>query len=326
MQDIDTNDQKVFIKGAKNISSKQALLIIPITKFFTNEYNLKKLISILSGESIISLRLVDWFVTNYCKKFDIMYDKLHYNALRHGEPSDNIPKSFDNMIIVHSNYKSQLKECSKKQFDPFCRRNRVRFYYEPGKYFITTVGQLNFFKWAIENYIVDYIEENFKDIEDDMNTKINSNNIMSNITNISNISNNDNIITNPNNPNNTNNPQLTTVITTKKRGAPKKCILNIANSTNSTNSATTTQPITTATITAITNNNNNTNNNINIASDNINLSEINLQNLQNPQNLYDIGGLQSLKKFSTRKKKKELIVPNGRTMSRHNIPTILTFD
>jgi hypothetical protein len=33
----------------------------------------------------------------------------------------------------------------------------------------TTIGQLNFFKWAIENKIIDYIEENHATIESDMN-------------------------------------------------------------------------------------------------------------------------------------------------------------
>jgi hypothetical protein len=33
----------------------------------------------------------------------------------------------------------------------------------------TTIGQLNFFKWAIENRIIDFIEENYTAIENDMN-------------------------------------------------------------------------------------------------------------------------------------------------------------
>jgi hypothetical protein len=33
----------------------------------------------------------------------------------------------------------------------------------------TTIGQLNFFKWAIENRIIHYIETNMSDIEEDMN-------------------------------------------------------------------------------------------------------------------------------------------------------------
>ena len=80
-------------------------------------------------------------------------------------------KSFDNFIIVHTNYKGQLKAYSKRNFDPFCRRNRIRFYYEENKYFITTVGQLNFFKWALENNIVDYVQKHMKEIEDDMNLR-----------------------------------------------------------------------------------------------------------------------------------------------------------
>jgi hypothetical protein len=33
----------------------------------------------------------------------------------------------------------------------------------------TTIGQLNFFKWALENNVIDYIESNYSSIEKDMN-------------------------------------------------------------------------------------------------------------------------------------------------------------
>ena len=65
----------ISIKSCKNITSKQALLIIPITKYFSTKKTLKKLITILKGESI-SLRLIDWFVTNYCKKFKTFYNSI----------------------------------------------------------------------------------------------------------------------------------------------------------------------------------------------------------------------------------------------------------
>lgn len=159
----------IIIKSCKNITSKQALLIIPITKFFSNREMLNKLITILKGESI-SLRLIDWFVTNYCKKFNIMYNLNDYRP-KNNTQTEAQRKSFDNFIIVHNNYKGQLKAYSKRNFDPFCRRNRIRFYYEETKYFITTVGQLNFFKWAIENYIINYIQEHIKVIDEDMNLR-----------------------------------------------------------------------------------------------------------------------------------------------------------
>ena len=163
----------ITIKSCKNITSKQALLIIPITTYFSNKKTLKKLITILKGESI-SLRLIDWFVTNYCKKFNILYNLNDFKeniSSTQTEKQKQDDKSFDNFIIIHNNYKGQLKAYSKKNFDPFCRRNRIRFYYDDNKYFITTVGQLNFFKWALENYIINYIQSHIKDIENDMNLR-----------------------------------------------------------------------------------------------------------------------------------------------------------
>jgi len=166
---VDGDKVNITIKSCKSISSKQALLIIPITKYFSDRRILNKLITILKGEGI-SLRLVDWFVTNYCKKYNVMYNVMDFRPPVPGMPEAQ-RKSFDNFIIVHTNYKGQLKAYSKRNFDPFCRRNRIRFYYEENKYFITTVGQLNFFKWAIENKIVDYIQENYSAIESDMNSR-----------------------------------------------------------------------------------------------------------------------------------------------------------
>jgi hypothetical protein len=185
-QTSDLPPVNIVIKACKNITSKQALLMIPITKFFSNRIQLNKLIEILKGESI-SLRLIDWFVTNYCKKYNVIYNLSEYRNKKVQVPvtkqieivitDDTSPKveqpkpSFDNFIIVHNNYKGQLKAYSKRNFDPFCRRNRIRFYYEDNKYFITTVGQLNFFKWALENFIVNYIDVHVKAIDDDMNNR-----------------------------------------------------------------------------------------------------------------------------------------------------------
>jgi len=166
---IDGDKVNITIKSCKSISSKQALLIIPITKYFSDRRILNKLITILKGEGI-SLRLVDWFVTNYCKKYNVMYNVMDFRPPVPGM-TEAQRKSFDNFIIVHTNYKGQLKAYSKRNFDPFCRRNRIRFYYEENKYFITTVGQLNFFKWALENNIVDYVQKHMKEIEDDMNLR-----------------------------------------------------------------------------------------------------------------------------------------------------------
>jgi hypothetical protein len=64
-----------------------------------------------------------------------------------------------------------LRAYSKKRFDPFCRWDRISIPYKDNARIQTTIGQLNFFKWALENKIVDYIEEYYEDIEKDMNAR-----------------------------------------------------------------------------------------------------------------------------------------------------------
>jgi len=144
------------------------LLLESLHEFYENEYNRDKLLSILSNDKKISLRSIDWFITNYSKKNNIYY--MIY------ETSDQLPSFSEknnsyktNMNVFHS-YKSQLKAYSKKGFDPFCRRERLLFIIDENHSVETTIGQLNFFKWAIMNLILDYIEENKEDIETDMNT------------------------------------------------------------------------------------------------------------------------------------------------------------
>ena len=136
--------------------------MVSLTKFFSNHKNLDTLLSIVKGTSKISLRIIDWFVTNYSKKMNTSYPIFEKN-------NTNISQQF----IVYLNYKLQLKAYSKKQFDPFCRRERISFYYTKNNMnecIYTTVGQLNFFRWAIKYKILDYIMNNLKNIEKDMNT------------------------------------------------------------------------------------------------------------------------------------------------------------
>ena len=64
-----------------------------------------------------------------------------------------------------------MKAYNKRRFDPFCRWDRTVIPYEKDTYMETTIGQLNFFKWAIENDIIEYIETNYAGIEADMNMR-----------------------------------------------------------------------------------------------------------------------------------------------------------
>ena len=142
------------------------VLLKSLSKYYEDELNSKKLLDILENNDKLSLRIIDWFVTNYSKKHNIFYevykdenDKYSFNK------TDNFHKQFN----TYQSYKSQLKSFSKKKFDPFCRRERIHFNLNDNKSIETTIGQLNFFKWAIENLIIDYIKDNYNVIEEDMN-------------------------------------------------------------------------------------------------------------------------------------------------------------
>ncbi len=152
-------------KGAKElvslqVSSQKDILMQSLMLFFGKKDYIDDLLSVIEGTSKISLRILDWFVTNYSKKYNTYY-------LLEGKKGSQ-PKTFS----VYIAYKSQLKGYQKKQFDPFCRRERIKFVVHGGKEVITTVGQLNFFRWAIENKVLKYIDENYDDIEKDMNESL----------------------------------------------------------------------------------------------------------------------------------------------------------
>ena len=156
-----------------SLCSKDSLLRIKLIEFYKNKDNLNILLPIILQQTRLSLRSLDWFVTNYCKKKNINYTLISSN----GEEITYFP---------FKSYKSQLKAYSKKFCDPFCRRDRIIFDYEnniiydydnldqikSNKFIITTIGQLNFFKFAIQDKIINYAIENITDIENDMNSTL----------------------------------------------------------------------------------------------------------------------------------------------------------
>lgn len=144
---------------ASNLNTQNELLLKSLMDFYKNRENLNNMMNIINGESKISLRIVDWFVTNYAKKNYTVYEIPGKRPLEMQR------------FKVYNDYKLKLKAYSKKNFDPFCRWERITIPYDEDKFMETTIGQLNFFKWAIENRIVTFIEANYADIENDMNSR-----------------------------------------------------------------------------------------------------------------------------------------------------------
>lgn len=135
-------------------TTQNDLLLNNLMDFYKQDNNMDTMLKIITGESKISLRIVDWFATNYAKKYYTLY---------------SIDES--RRFKVYVDYKLKLKAYSKKRFDPFCRWDRISIPYKDETCIETTIGQLNFFKWALENKVIHYIEENYETIEKDMNAR-----------------------------------------------------------------------------------------------------------------------------------------------------------
>jgi hypothetical protein len=145
-------------------NTQNDLLLHKVLRFYNENSgeNMEKMLSVINGTTNISLRIMDWFVTNYSKKHYTVYDL---------EDSGTPAKRFK----VYVDYKLKLRAYSKKRFDPFCRWERINVPHKNGTTYIqTTLGQLNFFKWAIENQVLRYIHENYSVIESDMNIRNNT--------------------------------------------------------------------------------------------------------------------------------------------------------
>jgi hypothetical protein len=138
------------------ITTQNDLLLTNLKEFYQNTENLDKMICIINGQSKISLRIVDWFAKNYAKKYYTTYE-----IKNPGTPDVERFK-------VYNHYKLTSKAYSIQKFDAFCRGPRITIPYHEDSHIETTIGQLNFFKWAIENQVIEYTEAHRDEIEQDM--------------------------------------------------------------------------------------------------------------------------------------------------------------
>ena len=152
------------------IKAKSDVLMESLQKYYNeNQTKFHTMLPIIQGRSNISLRVIDWFVTNYSKKFNISYKIIQ--QVHTIKSKKHIIENIQILFKVYSSYKAQLKAYSKKNFDPFCRLaggEKYSFYYNNTEYIDTTAGQLNFFRWALENDVIMYIKNNINDVEKDM--------------------------------------------------------------------------------------------------------------------------------------------------------------
>jgi hypothetical protein len=128
----------------------QNILLESLKKYLIkNTDTLKIIYNIVENKHKIKLALIDYFVTIYSKKNSIY-----------------IEKEKEDYFYINDEYKNGLKSFTKKYFDPFKRKNKIEFIFD-NITFTTTVGQLNFLKWTVENGILNYIEKIYDNIYKD---------------------------------------------------------------------------------------------------------------------------------------------------------------
>lgn len=173
IDEINEDEIEGVVKVAVDkIKGQDELILESLLRFYKKDKEYLKILSKISNQkTIISLREIDYTVTNYGRDKPIIY------KLKDG-------KNFN----LYLDYKRQLRGYSKRSFDPFCRRQRIFITWDLNNYvpiyiddscvenykkddsgIVTTIGQLNFFKWAITNEVIDFCFKNKEKINEEMN-------------------------------------------------------------------------------------------------------------------------------------------------------------
>lgn len=137
-------------------------IMAKVEAFFSKPEHMGKLLPFLHGTSKISLRMVEWFVFVYCMKqtVDWFIGEDYFN--------------------VYLDYQAEMGDNKKQRFDPMGRKWRketrklkngettvvnvyhgINFYYTDNDFVVTSVAQLNFFRWFIGKGILDYMLEHY---------------------------------------------------------------------------------------------------------------------------------------------------------------------
>lgn len=141
--------------NSRPFDRKQIPVMQVLATYYTPERVKEVLLPVIAqkGKEKLSLRALDWLVTNYSKKKNIVYTV---------KPADMPEK----LVNVYTDYKTWLWKYRRSHFDPFRRRHRITFEVD-GTEYTTTVGQLNFMYWASKYGVIKYARDHLDAIERD---------------------------------------------------------------------------------------------------------------------------------------------------------------
>jgi hypothetical protein len=143
------------------INKTEQSMIPSLLKFFSDVNHFKVLKEFKkSKQSKYSVGLLNWFNVNYSKEYGVEYTIESLGRKR--------------SVYVWQSYNAALSGYKKEYFDPFARGKNCGkeiSIENNGDVVLTTVRQLNYFRWAINNGIIDYVKQHVDLIYDDMNAR-----------------------------------------------------------------------------------------------------------------------------------------------------------
>jgi hypothetical protein len=140
--------------STEKLNQRQIDRVKALLFFFTKERLEQIIIPIISVNSRISLRALDWFVINYSKKHKIV-----------------LVGKTKSVFSVYNDYRAWLRFWKRDLFDAFRRGPRIFFKFGEFTY-STTPAQLNYLHWCESTGALDFANRHLQEIEADMNKRI----------------------------------------------------------------------------------------------------------------------------------------------------------
>lgn len=135
----------------QDLSRSDEVLLDSVLEWYNeNPSRVESFLSIVKRKNGMSLRVIDWLVTNYSKTRCVVLE------------SDGVPRD------LNRDYQMNLSAYNKRNMDPFARKNKICIIVNEKESRNSTVGQLNFFRWFIQNGIVVFLQKNKVLIENHM--------------------------------------------------------------------------------------------------------------------------------------------------------------
>ena len=142
----------MFVVDRASLSRREVVLLDRLEREYTPTIFRDVLEPLLTRNSPVSLRALDWAVVNWSKQHNVVCSSIHPGQ----------------MTNIHYSYRNTLAYWKRKLFDPFRRRARIQVKIGSNVYH-TTLGQANFTLWTYQTGVLAYVLTHIDLIEADMN-------------------------------------------------------------------------------------------------------------------------------------------------------------